>query len=66
MAVVFESLKDIARADPGLVGAKAKALAALAAHGFDVPEAAARIHTGARVTVDGYLGIVRIRPEEPD
>ncbi len=28
-----------------------------------VPDAAALIHTGMRVTVDGYLGIVRVEPE---
>jgi len=37
--VVFESLADIGRADGGLVGSKAKALANLAAHGFEVPPA---------------------------
>ena len=37
--VVFESLSDIGRADGSLVGSKAKALANLAAHGFEVPRA---------------------------
>jgi rifampicin phosphotransferase len=37
--VVFESLSDIDRADSALVGSKAKALANLAAHGFEVPSA---------------------------
>lgn len=37
--VVFESLTDIGKADVDLVGSKAKALAALAEHGFEVPSA---------------------------
>jgi len=45
--VVFESLADIGRADGGLVGSKAKALANLAAHGFDVPPALC-------ISADGY------------
>ena len=45
--VVFESLADIGRADGGLVGSKAKALANLAAHGFAVPPALC-------ISADGY------------
>ena len=37
--VIFESLKEIGCADGARVGAKAKALANLAAHGFEVPAA---------------------------
>ncbi len=45
--VVLTSLHEIAQADPNLVGSKAKALAELAARGFEVPPAMC-------ISADGY------------
>ncbi len=55
--VIFESLAAIGRADAGLVGSKAKALARLAASGFEVPPAMC-ISTAA---YDAYLAGTNLR-----